>query len=108
VAALIGVLRGDYHLSDQQSRQMLADLYGLDVSDGSVVALQGVVSDALAKPYQTLHTHIQQAAVVNVDETGWKECGKRRWLWVVVTQAATLCCARCWASSIADWSARIA
>jgi transposase len=90
VAALIGVLRGDYHLSDQQSRQMLADLYGLSVSDGSVVALQGVVSDALVEPYQTLHTHIQQAAVVNVDETGWKERGKRRWLWVVVTQAATL------------------
>lgn len=90
VAALIGVLRGDYHLSAQQSRQLLADLYGLDVSDGSVVALQGVVSDALATPYQTLHEHIQQAAVVNVDETGWKECGKRRWLWVVVTQAATL------------------
>jgi transposase len=90
VAALIGVLRGDYHLSDQQSRQLLADLYGLEVSDGSVVALQGVVSDALAEPYQTLHRHIQQAAVVNVDETGWKEAGKRRWLWVVVTQAATL------------------
>jgi transposase len=90
VAALIGVLRGDYHLSDQHIRTLLADVYGLDVSDGSVVALQGVVSAALADPYQALHTHIQHAAGVNVDETGWKEAGKRRWLWVVVTQAATL------------------
>jgi len=33
---------------------------------------------------------VQTACVVPVDETGWKEAGKRRWLWTVVSALATL------------------
>jgi transposase len=89
-AAVVGLLRGNYHLSDQAVIDLLADLFGIPISDGSVVALQTSVSAALAAPYESVQTAVQAAAVANVDETGWKEAGKRRWLWVVVTSAATL------------------
>jgi hypothetical protein len=39
--------------------------------------------------YAAIHTHVQAAPIANVDETGWKEAGKRRWLWVMVTALAT-------------------
>jgi transposase len=89
-AALVGLLRGSYHLSHQEVGTLLFDLFGLPISDGSVVALQTSVSAALASPYETVRMAVQAAAVANVDETGWKEAGKRRWLWVVVSATVTL------------------
>ncbi len=89
-AAVVALLRGSYHLSDQEVGTLLAELFGLPISDGSVVALQTTVSAAVATPYAAVQTVVQTAAVTNVDETGWKEAGARRWLWVVVTTAATL------------------
>ncbi len=89
-AATVGVLRGSYHLSDQEVGTLLFDLFGLPISDGSVVTLQTTVSAALATPYESVQMTVQEAAVTNVDETGWKEAGQRRWLWVVVTATVTL------------------
>lgn len=90
VAATVGLLRGSYHLSDQEVGTLLFDLFGLPLSDGSVVALQTSVSAALTSPYEAVQMAVQAAPVSNVDETGWKEAGARRWLWVVVTATATL------------------
>lgn len=89
-AATVGLLRGSYHLSDQEVGTLLFDLFGLPISDGSVVGLQTTISAALASPYESVRTAVQVAAVANVDETGWKEAGARRWLWVVVTATVTL------------------
>jgi len=33
---------------------------------------------------------VRQAAVVNLDETGWWQGHKRAWLWTVVTETLTL------------------
>jgi transposase len=89
-AATVGLLRGSYHLSDQEVGTLLFDLFGLPISDGSVVALQTSVSAALTTPYESVQAAVWVAAVANVDETGWKEAGRRRWLWVVVSATVTL------------------
>jgi transposase len=89
-SAVVGLLRGSYHLSDQAVGTLLFELFGLAISDGSVVALQTTVSAAVAPAYEAVQTAVRAAHVVNVDETGWKEAGKRRWLWVVVSATATL------------------
>jgi transposase len=89
-AATVALLHGRYRLSDREIPALLHDLYRLPISLGSVVALQQTVSAALAAVYTTIQTVIQQRPHVNMDETGWKEAGKRRWLWVVVSRVATL------------------
>src|SRR5262249_61974482 len=33
---------------------------------------------------------VQEAAVVNVDETGWREAQQRAWLWAAVTATLTV------------------
>ncbi|MDQ2997132.1 MAG: IS66 family transposase, partial [Chloroflexota bacterium] len=88
-AALVGLLHGRYRISDREVVNLLADLFQLPLSLGSVVTLQTTVSTALAPIYTAIQIHVQAAAVANIDETGWKEAGKRRWLWVMVTAAAT-------------------
>jgi transposase len=89
-AALVSLLHGRYRISHREVVNLLADLFQLPLSLGSVVGLQTTVSAALAPVYADVQTQVQQAAVVNVDETGWKEAGKRRWLWTVVGAIATL------------------
>ncbi len=88
-AAIVSLLHGRYRISHREVVNLLADLFQLPLSLGSVVTLQTTVSTALAPIYADIHTHVQAASVANVDETGWKEAGKRRWLWVMVTALAT-------------------
>jgi transposase len=88
-AAAVTILHGDYHLSDRNVARLLADFFGLPLSLGSVVALQQTGSAALAPVYTAIHTAVQQQERCNIDETGWKEAGKRRWLWTMVTVIAT-------------------
>jgi len=88
-AAAVTVLRGDYHLSDRNLVRLLADFLGLPISLGSVVTLQQTGSAALAPVYRAIHTAVQQQDRCNIDETGWKEAGKRRWRWTMVTAIAT-------------------
>jgi hypothetical protein len=89
-AATVGLLRGSYHLSAQEVGTLLVDLFGLPIRAGSVGALQTTVSAALATPYEAVQPAVQPAPVANRDETGWKEAGARRWLWVVVSAPVTL------------------
>jgi transposase len=88
-AALVSLLHGRYRISQREVVNLLADLFHFPLSLGSVVTLQTTVSTALAPIYAAIQTHVQAAPVANVDETGWKEAGKRRWLWVMVTALAT-------------------
>jgi transposase len=90
LVAMIGMLHGRYRISQREVVQLLADLFQFPISLGSVVTCQATVSVALAPIYDAIQTQVQAAPVVNIDETGWKEAGKRRWLWTVVSSAATL------------------
>jgi transposase len=89
MAATVAMLHGCYRISDRELPHLLDDLCGLPISLGSVVELQQTVSAALAPVYTSVQALVQQQAHVNMDETGWKEAGKRRWLWVVVSTIAT-------------------
>jgi transposase len=89
-AAAITILHGDYHLSDRTVARLLHDFFGLPLSLGSVVTLQQHGSAALAPVYDQVHTAVQLSDRCNVDETSWKEAGKARWLWTMVTAIATL------------------
>jgi hypothetical protein len=90
-AAAVTILHGDYHLSDRTLLGLLHDLFALPISLGSVVALQQEGSAALAPVSDAIHTAVQQQDRCNIDETSWKEAGKRRWLWTMVTAIASFC-----------------
>jgi transposase len=89
-AAAIAVLHGDYHLSDRLVVRLLHEFFGLPLSLGSVVEMQQTASAALKGVYEAIHTAVQHQDRCNIDETGWKEAGKRRWLWTMVSRIATV------------------
>jgi len=73
-------------------RQLLRDLWQVRVSLGAVVRQEQAQSAALAPVVEEARAAVQQAAVVNMDETGWRQEKRRAWLWTVVTAELTVFC----------------
>ena len=88
--ALIGYLAGRLSLSHRDAAEAMRVLHGLDVSVGSVAAMQQPVSAALAEPVRCARHFVEQPQSQPVDETGWRESGRRNWRWVNATRAVTV------------------
>jgi transposase len=67
-----------------------ADVLGAPVAVGSVDNLCQQTAAALAAPVGEIAAAVRAAPVAHADETGWKRAGRRCWLSVAVTAAATL------------------
>ena len=87
--ARAGLLSGAYRLSKRQVQRLLADLLGISISTGMIAKLQRQAGEVLAGPMAEITEAVRQAEAVHVDETGWREEGKKAWLWVAVAAKAT-------------------
>jgi transposase len=65
---------------------MLADVLGIEISLGSTQKAWEEVSQAVEQPCQQLQEQLPREAVLNVDETGWRTNGDKRWIWALVAQ----------------------
>jgi len=88
--AVIGYLTGRLALSHRDVVEAMEALHGLSLSLGSVSAIQQQVSRALEQPVKTARQYVHQQPVNHVDETGWPEGGKQKWLWINATPRATV------------------
>jgi transposase len=68
-------------VSRRDTTELARELFGVELSTGTVDAIIQRAGDALAGPYTELEQRIKTAAAVNIDETGWKTCGGSRTLW---------------------------
>jgi transposase len=91
LCATIGLLGVWVKGSRRAVAEVVADVLGCPIALGSISAREAELSQALAEPYQQLVEQVAQAPVKYVDETGWKQHGKARSLFVAATdQAAVL------------------
>lgn len=88
--ATLSLLAGRFRLSRREIVALSADLFGGRLSVGAIDDLCRATGRALAEPVAALAEVVRQSDRANVDETGWKERGKRSWLWVAVTAVVTL------------------
>jgi len=72
-------------VSRRDTTEFARELFGVELSTGSVDAIIQRAGDALAGPYTELEQRIKTAAAVNIDETGWKTSGGARTLWGALT-----------------------
>ena len=87
--ATIAYFTGRLALSHRDAAEALSVLHGVEISLGSISAVQRQVSGALAAPVETAREFVRDQAVNNVDETGWREQSKLHWLWVNATEQVT-------------------
>src|SRR5215211_5220228 len=59
-------------VSRRDTTELARELFGVEVSTGSLDAIIQRAGEALAAPHTRLEQQIKAASVVNVDETGWK------------------------------------
>jgi len=85
LTATLAYLTGRHHLPKRAAEEISEDVFAVPISLGTISALEQEVSTALAPAHAEALTVVQEAAVKNVDETSWKEGGRKRWLWVAAT-----------------------
>ena len=79
--AAVGTLSVRNRVSRRDLVELVGELFGVDLSTGTVDAIVQRTGEALAGPYTALQTQIRATAALNVDETGWRLRGGRRTLW---------------------------
>ena len=96
LAALIAYLTVNCRMPRRVVEALLGQVLGIEISLGSTQKCWEEASQAVAAPCQELEEQLKNEPVLNVDETGWRDNGDKRFLWafvaaryVVYTVAAT-------------------
>ena len=90
LTATIVYLIGSFGLSKRNAEELVEALFGVPVALGTISNLEREATAALEPAYQEARKAVADAPVKNVDETGWKQGGMKRWLWAAATNAATV------------------
>ena len=90
VQAMVALCTGAYRLSKRTTHQVMAEVFGVPMSVGTISPLERATTEALAAPIEEARTDVQAQEVAHLDETSWRQGGKRAWLWVAVTSLVTV------------------
>jgi transposase len=77
-------------VSRRDTTELADELFGVEISTGSVDGIVHRAGEALAAPHTRLEQELKSAPVVNIDETGWKTAGGNRTLWGALSGRAAV------------------
>lgn len=86
--AVVTALTAKYRVSRREVVEVLRDLFGVEMSVGSVQATCERVSAAMAPAVEEVRQEVAKAPAVHADETGWHQKRDKRWLWGATTPGA--------------------
>ena len=90
VHAIVALCTGAYRLSKRTTQEVMADLFGLPMSLGTMPQLAQATEQAMAAPVAAAQAYVRAQPGAYLDETGWREERARAWLWVAVTAWVTV------------------
>lgn len=93
LAAVVAWLSGEHRQSHRMVKSLLANLFSIEISRGSINRLRQQVSDAVAEAVKQAHNYVQGQEFVYGDETGFSQGNgdglnpqrRKGWLWVLAT-----------------------
>jgi transposase len=85
--AVMAYLSGARHDSKRGVEEVVETVFGVPLALGTVAAAEQQTSAALAAAHAEAAQAVRQAPAKNADETGWKQAGRRCWLWAAVTSS---------------------
>jgi transposase len=89
LTALIAFMKGGCHASFSTIRKFLRDIVGVQIARSTLSKIINKVSQALDGPYEELLHLLPSEGMLNIDETGHKDNGKRWWTWCLVADLYT-------------------
>src|SRR5215217_6061099 len=90
VHATVALCTGAYRLSKRTAGQVMDDLFGVPMSAGTISQSEKATTEVVAEPVEEARAYVQEQVVAHLDETSWRQGGKRAWLWVAVTSLVTV------------------
>jgi transposase len=84
------VMTADGHMSRRKVQALLRDVFGIDVSLGTLSESEEIVSDAVAPAVDEARLHALAEKVKHVDATTWYQAGDYRSLWTLATATVTV------------------
>jgi transposase len=84
LTAALSYLAGCHGVSKRGLEEITEALFRVPIAVGTVANLEQEMSAALAPAHQQAVAALRAAPVKYVDETGWKQAGRKRWLWAAV------------------------
>ena len=88
--ATVVYLQHQQHLSYERNQAALADLFGVEISEGGLACILERAGAAAAPLAEALRDEIRHGAVVHSDETSARVDGHNWWEWVFRTGTAVL------------------
>jgi transposase len=90
LATFIAALSVRYHVSRARIREFLAVWFGVPLSVGTLDRCIREVGVACEPVVEDLLGDLRQAGVIHADETPWRQHGRLRWLWVVLSSTTAI------------------
>jgi transposase len=90
VQATVALCTGAYRLSKRTTQQVMDEVFGVPMSVGTISPLEQATTAAVAVPVEEARSYVHEQAVAHLDETSWRQGGKRAWLWIAVTNLVTV------------------
>jgi transposase len=88
VHAVIAYLMAAHRVTRRGITDIMGSIFGISISTGAVCNVAERVSEASIPVVGVIKRYIASAAALNIDETGWKNKGKRSYLWTFVALRA--------------------
>jgi transposase len=85
LTAALAYFVAQHGVSKRGIEEIARDVFGVPLALGSVANLEQEVGAALEPAHQEALAHVRSGPVKHLDETGWKQAGKKRWLWVAAS-----------------------
>jgi transposase len=90
LSAALSYLVGCHGVSKRGVEEISEAMFQAPIALGTVANLEQEMSTALAPAHQEAVEAVRQAPVKYVDETGWKQAGRKRWLWAAATSTVVV------------------
>jgi transposase len=85
LTAALSYFAGCHGVSKRGVEEISEAMFQAPIALGTIANLEQEMSAALAPAHQEAIQAVRQAPVKYVDETGWKQAGRKRWLWAACT-----------------------
>lgn len=90
LTAALTYFAGCHGLSKRGIEEISEAMFQAPIALGTIAHLEQEMSAALAPAHQEALEAVRQAPVKYVDETGWKQAGRKRWLWAAATNTVAV------------------
>ncbi len=90
VHATVALCTGPYRLSKRSAQQVMEEVFRVPMSVGTISQSEKTTTAVIAETVQEGRDYVEAQSVAHLDETSWREGGKRAWLWVGVTRLVSV------------------